>query len=149
MSEIIASIAKTRLTSAVYQYWANITNGSIHIPRVVAGEYRLTVYADGIFGQYERDGVLVSAGHGDGAPFKVEWEPESHGTELFRLGIPDKTAGEFRHGFAPDPDHTMHQDEYRQYWGVYDFPIDFPQGVNFTIGESDPATDWVGLVLIR
>lgn len=66
------------------------------------------------------------------------------GTELWRLGTPDKTAGEFRHGFAKDPDHTLHPEEYRSYWGAWDFPTDFPQGVNFTIGESNEAEDWVG-----
>ena len=34
-------------------------------------------------------------------------------------------------------------DQYRQYWGAYDFPTDFPSGVNYTIGNSDPAKDWV------
>lgn len=27
-------------------------------------------------------------------------------------------------------------------WGYYDFPTDFPNGVNFTIGKSDIAKDW-------
>jgi hypothetical protein len=58
-------------------------------------------------------------------------------------GIILQTAGEFRHGFAADPNHTLHQNEYRQYWGVYDFPTDFPEGVNFTIGQSDISKDWV------
>jgi len=34
-------------------------------------------------------------------------------------------------------------DQYRQYWGAYDFATDFPSGVNYTIGTSDPAKDWV------
>lgn len=53
-----------------------------------------------------------------------------------------QTAGEFRHGFAPDPNHTLHQEQYRQYWGAYDFPTDFPSGVNYTIGVSSPSKDW-------
>ena len=129
--------------SSVHQYWANVSSsGTVSIPRVVAGEYRLTVYADGVFGQFEQDGVHVQAGDGDGAPFIIQWTPETHGMELFRLGTPDKTAGEYRHGFTPDPDHKNHQEEYRQYWGVYDFPTDFPNGVNYTIGQSDPSQDW-------
>jgi hypothetical protein len=27
-------------------------------------------------------------------------------------------------------------------WGYHDFPTDFPNGVNFTIGKSDIAKDW-------
>ncbi|WVQ83761.1 hypothetical protein IAT38_005905 [Cryptococcus sp. DSM 104549] len=125
------------------QYWANVSSdGSVSLPRVIAGTYRVTVYAEGVFGQYEQDGVVVQAGDGEGEPFGIDWSSESHGVELWRIGVPDKTAGEFRHGFAPDPDHTLHQEEYRQYWGAWDFPTDFPEGVNFTVGVSDPATDW-------
>jgi hypothetical protein len=64
-------------------------------------------------------------------------------------GIIFQTAGEFRHGFAADPNHTLHQNEYRQYWGVYDFPTDFPEGVNFTIGQSDISQDWVGVLTFK
>ncbi|KAK8844836.1 hypothetical protein IAR55_006686 [Kwoniella newhampshirensis] len=96
------------------QYWANVSSdGSVTVPRVKVGVYRVTVYADGVFG-----------------------------TELWRIGVPDKTAGEYLHGLAKDPNHTLHQEEYRQYWGAWDFPTDFPDGVNYTIGVSDPARDW-------
>ena len=68
----------------------------------------------------------------------------SHATSVLTYpSIAFQTAGEFRHGFTPDANHTLHQNEYRQYWGAYDFPTDFPNGVNFTIGESDEALDWV------
>jgi hypothetical protein len=40
-------------------------------------------------------------------------------------------------------EHVLTIDQYRQYWGAYDFPTDFPTGVNYTIGTSDPAKDWV------
>ncbi|WVQ75336.1 hypothetical protein IAR50_004953 [Cryptococcus sp. DSM 104548] len=128
---------------SVGQYWANISsNGTVTVPRVKAGTYRVTVYAEGVFGQFEQDDVVVSAGDGDGEPFKIEWSGKSHGIELWRIGVPDKTAGEFRHGFARDNNHSSHQEEYRQYWGAWDFPNDFPNGVNYTIGRSDPAQDW-------
>ncbi|TYJ55124.1 hypothetical protein B9479_004161 [Cryptococcus floricola] len=124
-------------------YWANVSsNGTVSIPRVRAGTYRVTVYAEGVFGQFEQDDVVVSAGDGNEAPFFIKWKAESNGAELWRIGVPDKTAGEFRHGFAKDSNHSLHQEEYRQYWGVWDFPTDFPNGVNYTIGRSDPAKDW-------
>ncbi|WWD22613.1 hypothetical protein CI109_107106 [Kwoniella shandongensis] len=127
----------------VGQYWANVSSdGFVYLPRVKAGVYRVTVYADGVFGQYEQDEILVSAGDGKGAPYHIKWTGEKHGTELWRIGVPDKTAGEYRHGFEKDPEHTLHQEEYRQYWGAWDFPTDFPYGVNYTIGISDPAKDW-------
>ncbi|CAE6486760.1 unnamed protein product, partial [Rhizoctonia solani] len=124
------------------QYWGDIKpDGAISIPRVKAGNYRLTVYADGIFGQYIQDNVTVKAGIVNPA-IKVTWKEESAGTELWRLGTPDKTSGEFRHGFTTDPKKSLHPEEYRIYWGYHDFPTDFPNGVNFTIGKSDIAKDW-------
>jgi hypothetical protein len=44
---------------------------------------------------------------------------------------------------CPPQERGLTTDQYRQYWGAYDFPIDFPSGVNYTIGVSDPAKDWV------
>ncbi|KAG8758733.1 hypothetical protein FRC12_009931, partial [Ceratobasidium sp. 428] len=124
------------------QYWGDIkSDGTIEIPRVKAGNYRLTVYASGIFGQYVQDNIVVKAGTTNPV-VQATWKEESAGTEIWRLGIPDKTAGEFRHGYAPDPNKTLHPEEYRIYWGYYDFPTDFPNGVNFTIGKSDIAKDW-------
>ncbi|CAE6450587.1 unnamed protein product [Rhizoctonia solani] len=125
-----------------YQYWGDIqSDGSITIPRVKAGNYRLTVYADGVFGQYVQDNITVKAGTAN-AVVKVTWKEESAGKELWRLGTPDKTAGEYRHGFAPDTTKSLHLEEYRTYWGYHDFPTDFPNGVNFTIGKSNVAKDW-------
>lgn len=42
--------------TTAYQYWGDIdaVSGSVTIPVVKAGIYRLTVYAEGMFGQYKR-----------------------------------------------------------------------------------------------
>jgi rhamnogalacturonan endolyase len=87
--------------SKAYQYWADVSDsGSVTIPSVKAGTYRLTVYADGIFGQYEQDGVKIEAG--SIASLSVTWVAESAGSELWRIGTPDKSSGEFR------PIHSNH-----------------------------------------
>ena len=36
----------------------------------------------------------------------------------------------------------MHPPEYRIYWGQWDFPSDFPDGVTFTVGTSDESKDF-------
>ncbi|KAG8745832.1 hypothetical protein FRC10_006859 [Ceratobasidium sp. 414] len=124
-----------------YQYWGNITSSGVaSIPRVKEGTYRLTIYADGIFGQYEEDNIVISAG--ETTQHTVGWVPESAGMELWRIGTPDKTAGEFRHGFEGDPSHPLHPEEYRIYWGQWDFPTDFPTGINYTVGTSNATRDW-------
>ncbi|RYO98648.1 hypothetical protein DL766_001052 [Monosporascus sp. MC13-8B] len=124
------------------QYWADVdpATGAVEIPRVREGTYRLTVYADGIFGWFIQDDVEVSKSEEEARQFR--WEPESAGREVWRIGVPDKSAGEFKHGYAPDTSKPLQPEQYRIYWAKWDFPTDFPEGVVFTIGESDEAEDF-------
>lgn len=98
-------------------------------------QYRLTVYADGIWGQYIQDGVVVSKSI-EQKTTRVEWREESAGTELWQIGTPDKSSGEYKHGYQLDPTHPLHPPQYRIYWAVYDFPTGFPEGVTFRVGED-------------
>ncbi|GJC94195.1 rhamnogalacturonate lyase [Colletotrichum higginsianum] len=123
-----------------YQYWSDIdAQGYATIPRVKEGTYRLTIYADGIFGQYIKDDVQVVAGKVQTT--HARWREETAGNEVFRIGTPDKSSGEYRHGYARDETKPLRPEEYRIYWARYDFPDEFPEGVRFRVGESDPATD--------
>jgi len=55
----------------------------------------------------------------------------SGATKLWQIGIPDHTSGEFRHG-----------DDYH-HWGMWlNYTSDFPKGVAYTIGTSDPRKDF-------
>jgi rhamnogalacturonan endolyase len=61
----------------------------------------------------------------------LKWTPVRHGRQIWEIGIPDRTAGEFLHG-----------DHYWQ-WGLYyQYPKDFPEDVQFVIGKSDFHKDW-------
>ncbi|KAI1762927.1 polysaccharide lyase family 4 protein [Hypoxylon sp. FL1150] len=123
-----------------YQYWAEIDkSGNASVPRVKAGTYRLTIYADGTFGQYIQDDIVVQAG--EAASTQVKWEEESAGEEIFRIGTPDKSSGEYRHGYETDQKHPLHPEQYRIYWAVYDFVDEFPEGVTYKVGESDVGKD--------
>ncbi|TFY79933.1 hypothetical protein EWM64_g4079 [Hericium alpestre] len=125
-----------------YQYWVeDVKDGSFTIDRVKAGTYRLTVYADGIFGDWTQDDIVVHAKKTTSLN-NLRWHAESAGRELWRIGIPDKTSGEFRNGFERDLTRTNQPHKYRIYWGAWDYPTQFPNGVNFTIGKSDYAKDW-------
>ena len=63
----------------------------------------------------------------------MNWQPPDHGADLWQIGTFDRTTEEFLHGA---------DDDYRQ-WGLWqDYPSEFPDGVNFVIGQSDEATDW-------
>ncbi|KAL4787748.1 galactose mutarotase-like domain-containing protein [Aspergillus varians] len=123
-----------------FQYWAEIEgDGRLSIPRVVEGSYRVTIYADGIFGWFVQDNVQVS--REASASYKFTWDEESAGEELWRIGIPDKSSGEYLHGYAPDTSKPLQPEQYRIYWGQYDYVAEFPDGVNFHVGKSDPAQD--------
>jgi len=124
-----------------YQYWAEVDEDTGHavLERVKAGTYRLTVYAEGVFGDYIQDGIKITAG--DVQTVEVTWAEESAGTEIFRIGTPDKSSGEYRHGYAPDETHSLHPEQYRIYWAAYDFVDEFPDGVVFKVGESDVGQD--------
>lgn len=104
------------------------------------GKYRLTIYATGIFGHFVHGGVAVHAGKTTAVAER--WEPESAGTEVWRLGTPDKSSGEFQYGAALGPTHPLHPPEYLIYWEVYNWQDDFPKGVNYTIGRSSPTVDF-------
>lgn len=126
--------------TTAYQYWANIgEDGSATIPMVKAGTYRLTVYAEGVFGQFTQDDVEVAAG--ETVTTEAAWQEETSGTEIFRIGTPDRSSGEYLHGAYALDSKPLSPEQYRIYWGQYDFPSDFPEGVRYTVGESDPATD--------
>jgi rhamnogalacturonan endolyase len=110
-----------------YQYWADISDsGSVTIPSIKAGTYRLTIY--------EQDGVQIKAG--SVATLSATWVAESAGTELWRIGTPDKSSGEFRHGNEKDTTHSLQPRQYRLYWAVHDFVKDFPNGVKYKVGTS-------------
>ncbi|KAF4630275.1 hypothetical protein G7Y89_g7867 [Cudoniella acicularis] len=126
-----------------YQYWADIDpdTGDVTIPSVKAGVYRLTVYGEGIFGQYTQDDIVITPNQPQTTPTYAKWEEESSGIEIWRIGIPDKSSGEYLHGYAPSTTHPLRPSQYRIYWAIYDFPTDFPFGVTFEVGKSDFSKD--------
>jgi rhamnogalacturonan endolyase len=114
-----------------YQFWARADEkGDFKIPHVRAGTYTLYAIADGVLGEFSRAGVAVEGGKATevGA---LKWTPVRHGKQLWEIGVPDRSAAEFRHG-----------DHYWQ-WGLYlKYPEEFPKDVNFVVGKSDWAKDW-------
>jgi len=129
------------LDTKARQYWAEISSsGEITIPRVAAGTYRLTIYGAGIFGQYTQDDIVIRAK--ETTTTTVTWAAESAGTEIWRIGTPDRSCGEFRHGNERDSTRTNKPKQHRLYWAVHDFPKDFPDGVNFHVGRSNITRDF-------
>jgi rhamnogalacturonan endolyase len=114
-----------------YQYWVRADGeGRFALRNVRPGTYTLYAFVDGAFGEFRRDGVEVKGG-GEVNLATLQWTPERHGRQVWQIGVPDRTAKEFRHG-----------DDYRQ-WGLpAKYAEDFPKGVTFTIGKSSERLDW-------
>ena len=114
-----------------YQFWRRgDQDGKFTITNIRAGKYTLHAFADGVLGEYARADVDVQAGKTIDLG-KIIWQPVRYGRQLWEIGIPDRTAGEFLHG-----DHYWR-------WGIYnEYPKDFPHDVNYFIGKSDFHKDW-------
>jgi rhamnogalacturonan endolyase len=114
-----------------YQFWVRADEqGHFTVPNVRPGEYTLHAIADGVLGEYALNKVSVQAGKTLELG-RLEWKPKRFGRQLWEIGIPNRSAQEFRHG-----------DHYWQ-WGLYnDYAKEFPDDVNFVIGKSDLRKDW-------
>ena len=114
-----------------YQPWEQAAaDGRFALRGVRPGRYTLHAFVPGVLGEYRRADIEVAAG-AELALGDLIWTPVRHGRALWQIGVPDRSAAEFRHGDEP------------RRWGRWlDYPKDFPADVDFTIGRSDPRTDW-------
>ena len=114
-----------------YEFWTRADAlGRFTLRHVRPGRYTLHAFADGVLGEFAHTNVLVTIAE-EKSLGRLEWTPVRHGRPLWEIGVPDRTAREFRHG-----------DRYWQ-WGLYyDYPREFPRDVDFVIGRSDGRRDW-------
>jgi len=115
--------------SHVYRAPIN-ADGSFSLSAVREGTYSLYAFAPGIVGEFRQDDILVDSAK-EIQLGRLTWESRSLGKLLWRVGTPDRTAAEFRHG-----------NDFR-HWGLwFNYRNDFPTDVDFTIGQSRERTDW-------
>ena len=114
-----------------YIYRARMADdGSFAIPAVRKGKYTLYAFAPDMIGEFRKDDVTINT-TGEVKLGSLQWSPRSFGKLLWRVGKPDRTAAEFRHG-----------DDYR-HWGLwFNYQRDFPEDVDFAIGKSKERSDW-------
>lgn len=118
--------------SKQYQYWVQAgADGRFTIPNVRPGSYTLYAFVSGAIGEFSQDGVNVDAGAVTSAG-ALNWNVPHPGTSIaWEIGVPDRSAAEFRHGsdyFVP----------YR--W--LQFSSEFTNPLEYTVGVSDWSTDW-------
>ena len=120
-----------------YEFYAPVKeDGSFTITDVRPGAYRLNIDINGVMGEYEQGGILVSGGETKDLGSMV-WDNPDYGETLWAIGVADRTAEEFAGG-----DKTALRSDFR-YWGAHLlFSQLYPDGVNFKIGESDVSRDW-------
>jgi rhamnogalacturonan endolyase len=114
-----------------YQFWTRAdADGNFEIRNVRPGNYTLHAFGDGVLGEFALTNVTVIAT--EKKPLgELAWQPPRFGRTLWEIGVPDRTAREFRHG-----DHFWQ-------WGLYYlYPQEFPHDVNFIVGQSDWRRDW-------
>ena len=145
------------------QFWARSgSNGDFTIPNVIAGtNYTLFAFGPGAAGTFQSQALS-----GGGPPNTVDipasqfnvtvapgatnnlgtitWTPTRLGPTVFEIGYPDRTGAKFRHGedywvgdIGPSPVAPM------PIWSKFlEYPFDFPNGPNYTVGQSRWTTDW-------
>ena len=146
-----------------YQFWTKTdTNGNFAVSNVIAGaNYTLYAYGPGapamFMSQNQTGGSPPVLYDLPASPFAVTvtggattnlgnviWTPARVGATVFEIGYPNRTSDKFRHGddwwvgdigpskTAPSP-----------IWSKWlEYPFDFPNGVNYIVGQSRWTTDW-------
>jgi len=81
-------------------------------------------------GEYRKDHIEVDS-TAETQLGNLAWKSRSYGKVLWRIGAPDRRAEEFRHG-----------DDYH-HWGLwFSYPDDFPDDIDFIVGQSEERRDW-------
>ena len=114
-----------------YQFWTRAdAGGNFTIRNIRPGHYTLHAFGDGAIGEFTLTNLAIGMAEQKSLG-ELVWQPLRFGRTLWQIGVPDRTAREFRHG-----DHFWQ-------WGLYyDYAKEFPEDVNFIIGQSDWRRDW-------
>jgi hypothetical protein len=99
-----------------FQYWGHASSsGSVTIPNVVPGTYRLTAFRRGQWGLYHLDNVVV--GTTTKTVSGVTFQPRNFSTQapIWTIGTPDRSAHEFMHG------HDASGHDIREYQGRWNY----------------------------
>jgi rhamnogalacturonan endolyase len=114
-----------------YEFWSRAdAAGHFVIDKIRPGRYCLFISGANQFVDFRRDDIQISAGQSTDLG-SILWQPVLHGQTLWQIGIADRSGREFRDG-----DNVRHYDNFIRY------ATTFPNDVVFTIGKSNPATDW-------
>ena len=116
-----------------YQHWVHPdTNGNFVIPFVRPGSYTLSAFAVGAVGEFTYSNNVTITANTTNALGNLTWNVTHPGGQIaWEIGIPDRSAGEFRHG--------------TNYWYAFlweTYSNDFPNPLTYTVGTSNWTNDW-------
>lgn len=116
-----------------YQYWVHAdAQGGFSLVHVRPGLYTLHAFAAGIHGVYLGLPSAVSVAAGKLTSLGViDWLADRRGPSIWEIGTADRTSKEFFRG-----------DRAFQYGTHLLFATDFPNGINYVVGQSQPAKNW-------
>jgi rhamnogalacturonan endolyase len=114
-----------------YEFWVQgDASGNFTVPNIRPGTYTLHAIADGVLGEFSLSNVTVTAGQTLKLG-QLNWQPVRYGSQLWEIGIPNRSGAEFFKG-----------NDYF-HWGWYlQYPKLFPNDVHYVIGRSDFHKDW-------
>jgi rhamnogalacturonan endolyase len=115
-----------------YQYWVKAdASGKFVIPNIRPGTYSLHAYVNGAVGEYAAENITVKARQTQNIGNQTWNIPRDKGKLIWEIGIPDRTAREFKFG--------------KKYWNSFmweTYSPALPNPLVYTVGSSDWHTDW-------
>lgn len=115
-----------------YQYWTRVADdGSFTLPNVRPGSYTLSAFNSGSVGEFAKADITIAAGKETNVGLLTWKIPRDKGRLVWEIGVPDRSAAEFRHG-----------DDYFQGYLWTRFGDEWSNPLEYTIGKSDPKKDW-------
>jgi len=124
--------ADWQFDSVHYEYWVRAAaDGSFSIQNIRPGTYTLHAFTDGEMGEFAASNVVVTVGTTN-ALGTLTWSvPRTGSYLLWEVGVPDRTAREYRHGTS----------NYYEGFIWNTFASEFPNPIEYNIGASDWSTD--------
>jgi rhamnogalacturonan endolyase len=133
------------------QFWVRTgAGGAFIIPNVLPGTYNLWAFGPGVVGTFEQANVTVTAGQSLGLG-TLTWSPLRLGPTVWEIGTPDRNSNEFNNGEHQSTPYSGILPAYAggdpydvpATWGAFmAYTAQYPNGVSFVVGTSDPGTDW-------
>jgi len=115
-------------------FWTHSLSGvtpNFVIYNVIPGTYQLRAWSKGVVGEFVLSDLITVKANEVTNIGKFTFNENRIGPIAWEIGIPDRTAMEYKHG-----------NHFNQ-WGLYHkFKDEFPNGVNYYVGKSNYANDW-------